>query len=77
MRLIYMLVFNGSKCRVKPCNVESRSVHVVKCENDEAKIGAEMSLHLTVEPSIVELVFLSALMKARRSGIKVDKPTLK
>jgi hypothetical protein len=41
------LVFNGSKYHVKPCTVESRSVHVVKCENDEAKIPGEMSLHLS------------------------------
>jgi len=46
IRLIYMLVFNGSKYHVKPSNVESRSVRVVKCENDEAKIPGEMSLRL-------------------------------
>ena len=57
-----MLVFNGSKYHVKPCNVESQSVRQVL---DEAKIPGEMSLHLTVK-----LVFLSALMKANGTEVK-------
>ena len=68
-----MLVVNGFKYHIKPCNVESRSVHVVKCENDEAKIAGEMSLHLTITCTKVSLSF-SCLNKAWALGnLKYDE----